>query len=295
MKKVFLAGIVVVVLIAAMGAAVTGKPPESKARDLFQPIDTEIRAYLAGNPSAQNLEGFTAHTMKKYNKKLTAIVDILQDITGCSVTPEAEDTLKQLIIREHIHRVTFENMPARENASVLEVEPVVVDSSSDGSQSSTTFYTPLAGVPYPIYYWKQVTVDITGGSGYDDAGKYYNVNGNNDLYKVKAEYTSTWVKYTLYFKDEDHPDPITDALYDVWRLLYYGRIEDIESFTVENNTINFNGIWDNDKTYAEPVGQHGNKTRSYGTTVYVSNVWNHAMDKYDNNPSMSKTTWYTGW
>lgn len=294
MKKVVVIGITAVVVIAAMSTAVSGGSPESKAKALFQPIDAEIHAYVA-NPSVENLEEFTAHIVERHNRELTALVNILEDITGCSLAPEAKDTLKLLIIKEHIHRVILENAPIVENATVLVIEPVVVDSYTDGNQTYTTFYTPLAGNPYPIYYWKQVTVDINGGSGYDDAGKYYNVNGNNDLYQVKAEYTATWIRYTLYFKDEDHPDPITDAVYDAWRWLYYGRIEDIESFTVENNTINFNGIWDNDKTYAEPIGQHGNKTRSYGTTVYVSNVWNHAMDRYDNNPSMGKTTWYTGW
>lgn len=290
MKKVVVIGIMAVVLIA-MSTVVSGRSPESKAKALFRPIDDEIRAYVA-NPSVKTLEEFTAYTLETYNKKLTALVTVLQDITGCSLAPEAQETLKQLIIKEHIHRVFLENMPAVENATVVVMKPVA-DTLTENQY--TTFYTPMAGVPYPIYYWKQVTVDITGGSGYDDAGKYYNVNGDNDLYQVQAEYTATWVRYTLYFEDEDHPDPLTDAAYDAWRWLYYGRIEDIESFTVENNTINFNGIWDNDKTYAEPIGQHGNKTRSYGTTVYVSNVWNHAMDKYDNNPSMGKTTWYTGW
>jgi len=44
-------------------------------------------------------------------------------------------------------------------------------------------------------------------------------------------------------------------------------------------------------------GQHGDKTRNYtsSTKVYVSNVWNYAMDTLDKNPSMDKVWWYTGW
>lgn len=101
--------------------------------------------------------------------------------------------------------------------------------------------------------------------------------------------------YSLHFHDEDHPNPWVDWLYDMWREIYYGRIEDIENFTVSNNMINFYHIWDNGKTYAEWWGQHGDKTRDYTIIVYVSNVWNHAMDTLDKNPSMSKVWWYTPW
>lgn len=298
MRKAFIAEIILLatILVVGIGIAGAGKP-NSHFKALFEPLDAEARAYLAAEPylSAEDYDALAVYLVKTYNRNLTLIVQELEHTTGQSLSKEARESLKYLIVREHIHRILQENIPEAENATILEIEPLLTEVSSDGSNTCNIFYTPMASIPYPIYYWVQVYPDVYGGSGYDDAGKYYNVNGDNDLYKVRAEYTSTWVKYTLYFYDEDHPDPTTDALYDAWRLLWYGRIEDIESFTVENNTINFNGIWDNNMTYAEWWGQHGNKTRSYTTTVYVSNVWNHAMDRYDKNPSMGKVWWYTAW
>lgn len=97
----------------------------------------------------------------------------------------------------------------------------------------------------------------------------------------------------MYFYDEDHPDPTIDVLYDYWRQIYYGRIQDIESFVVTNGIIDFNGIWDNNRAYAEFYGQHGAMTRSYAATskVYVSNVWNHAMDTLDKNTNLGKVSW----
>ena len=38
---------------------------------------------------------------------------------------------------------------------------------------------------------------------------------------------------------------------NAWRQIVYGRIEDIENFTIQNGVINFDDIWDNNKTYAE--------------------------------------------
>lgn len=293
MRKVFIAGIVLVGVAVAVGTGMTGGTPHSDIKTLFLPLDTEARTYLAAEPhiTSQELDAFATYLVHKYKKPLSAIMDEVEGITGQPLSKERRETLGNLIVKEHLRTILQEHIPEVENATTIEIEPIL----TDGTDTYNVFYTPMAGVPYPIAYWVQVYPDVYGGSGYDDAGNYYNVNGNNDLYKVRAEYTSTWVKYTLYFRDEDHPDPLTDAAYDVWRLLYYGRIEDIESFTVENSTINFSGIWDNNKTYAEWWGQHGNKTRSYTTTVYVSNVWNHAVDTYDKNPSMSKVWWYTSW
>lgn len=74
----------------------------------------------------------------------------------------------------------------------------------------------------------------------------------------------------------------------------FGRIEDWESFYIEDGTIYFNGIWSNDKTYAFSIGQHGTQTRNYDSDVmYISNVWNHAMDVDDENPGLGKTWWLT--
>jgi len=80
---------------------------------------------------------------------------------------------------------------------------------------------------------------------------------------------------------------------DLWREQRYSGIEDIEN-SVSNGLINFDDIWDNDKIYADRWGQHGDITRDYKIKVYVSNVWNHAMDTLDKNPSMRKVWQHTG-
>jgi hypothetical protein len=82
-------------------------------------------------------------------------------------------------------------------------------------------------------------------------GNSYDVNGDNRLYKITAYYNQSYVLYSLHFRDEDHPNPWIDWIYDWFRRRLYGRVEDIENFTVQNGVINFNDIWDNDKTYAE--------------------------------------------
>ncbi|WP_067960121.1 hypothetical protein [Nitrosopumilus sp. Nsub] len=138
-------------------------------------------------------------------------------------------------------------------------------------------------------------MDRTGGSGTDSSSNDYDIDGGNDFSSLSTSYTSTKVTYTLTFDDEDHPDEWWDDFWDNWRSVQYGRTTDIESFYVTSAGINFNGIWDNDKTFAEFYGQHGNKVRSYssGSPVYISNVWNHAMDTTNENSGMSMTTWTT--
>lgn len=159
-----------------------------------------------------------------------------------------------------------------------------------GIGTSFTFYQPL--------------VDIIGGSGYDDHNNYYNVEGNNNLYKIEiarvplfegdtncplsgtVEY---YDMYTLYYYDEDHRDPWWDDYYDWIRQQIYGRTEDIETFYVRlaTNLICVDNIWSNDETFYPFFGQHGFATFSYTPTIYIA-VWNHAMDVDDDNPSLYK-------
>ena len=70
----------------------------------------------------------------------------------------------------------------------------------------------------------------------------------------------------------------------------YGRIEDVETFSIykPTNQIFFVEIWSNDKTFAYPIGQHGNANFPVQSAIYIA-VWNHAMDVDDDNPSLSKT------
>jgi hypothetical protein len=269
-----------------------------KIQTLFRPIDIEARKYINGNDiSSRDIDSFTKYLVKKYGKNLDIIVDELENTVGVSLTEDEEEKFKHLIVREHLSKI-LQKRSGVQNATKQKVKLILIGIYRDSTYTYKIFYTPLSSnVPYPIYYWIQVSPDVNGGNGTDDAGNNYNVDGNNSLYQVSVEYTSNYVKYTLYFYDEDHPDRTWDALYDTWRRIWYGRIEDIESFTIRDGVIYFDDIWDNDKTYAEWWGQHGDKTRQYtsNTVVYVSNVWNHAMDTLDKNPSMDKIWWCTSW
>ncbi len=185
--------------------------------------------------------------------------------------------------RSHVHSVL--------RAAYGEPRVVVVAPQRLGSSGGFIVFRAVypSDVPYSINYWAQVTYDVDGGKGTDDEGNGFDVNGGNDLYKIVIYiYSDTHVVYELHYRDEDHPNPWLDKIYDAWRRIWYGRTEDIEQFTVENGVIEFNGIYDNGHTYAHSIGQHGTATRSYSpwVTVYVSNVWNHAMDIYDKNPSL---------
>ena len=290
MKKMLIAGAIVLGLLATTGAVIT-KEPTSKLNALFEPIDTEISSYLAEESPAMSMEDFAGHMAAKYDRELTAIIKVLEGTTGQSLAEEDKDGLKLLIIQEHMHQVMLDNISTPEDATVVEIEPIEISTDAE----SCTYFTPMTSIPYPIYYWIQVRADVYGGSGYDSGGRYYNVNGGNRLYRVVAVYTSSWVRYYLYFLDEDHPYPPYDAYYDAWRLAYYGRIYTIETFYVQYGYTYINNIWDRGYTYAYWYPQHGSAVRYYRYWMYVSNVWNHAMDRYDRNPTMSKVTWIIYW
>lgn len=225
--------------------------------------------------------------------KLDKIVSKIAKHKNLELSEEDREGLKDLMIHEHVSEIyrqkIVSEIPEDAFTEVIDVKAL----STNG-----VFELPKAYAshnPYPISTWKQVSVDINGGSGTDSASNDYDIDGGNDFSSLTTSWTSTKTTYTLTFDDEDHPDPWWDDFWDDWRQTYYGRTTDIESFTVDSSGINFNGIWDNDKTFAEFYGQHGNKVRSYssGSPVYISNVWNHAMDTSNENSGMSITTWTT--
>jgi hypothetical protein len=281
-RKVFTAGMMLLALMLTIGTGVTGTGEvDSEIKTLFQPLDDEARAYVEAQPLSSpqhlDLEAFAVYLVEKYDENLSLIIEKAEEATGKSLPTEDREDLKLLIAREHLHKIAQENIPELENATVVEVEPVLVNVYSDGMSTYDVFYTPMtADNPCPISHWIQVEVDVNGGNG---------------LYRVEVELGLDSAIYTLYFHDEDHPDPDMDAFYDWIRMIYYGRIIDIEKFIVRcgRQEIDFHGIWDNGSTYAAG-GQHGDMICEYtpDTTVYVSNVWNHAMGIEDRNPSMSK-------
>lgn len=158
------------------------------------------------------------------------------------------------------------------------------------SEDGKKVYDISALASGPVQVFIQPTVDITGGIGIDDGWWPYAINGNNDLIQVELSESTYYYTYTLTYEDEDHPNPDLDALYDLYRLINYGRIEDIETFWIykPTNQIFFVEIWSNDKTFAYPIGQHGNANFPVRSSIYIA-VWNHAMDIDDDNPSLAKT------
>lgn len=143
-------------------------------------------------------------------------------------------------------------------------------------------------------------------SGTDCGFHPFEVNVNdplNTLYKVIVydynSYSSSnkWYYYVLefWFGDEDHPIPAINAIYDSYRQSHYGRIQDVEEVAIYGYvsssiiiwTIDFSygDIWSEGHAYAYPIGVHGNakKTVSGSVIIYVSDVWNHAMDTINHN------------
>ena len=94
---------------------------------------------------------------------------------------------------------------------------------------------------------------------------------------------------------EDHPD--YDAAYDALRWLLFNRTFDIETFAIKNNNQiifddTYSGSNDFDCLRGTGAGCHLTHTKTYftGSTVFVSNTWNHMMNTYDTNPSLTSVS-----
>ncbi len=291
MKRATILTCLVILAVLLSAGSVSAGDAGSRARSLFQPIDAEVRAYLESSESQapEDLNALANTLVRRYDENLEAMMDALRewDPDLPVLTERVREGFKYTAVREHIHKVRQEMMRPRD---VIRIEIRTLRRLGSYSSNGVTYdyYVPLSG-DYPINHWVQVYDDIHGGQGTDDAGLGYNINGDNDLYRLVIYYhVGDRVTYELWFRDEDHPDPGWDQWWDAQRLNLYGRIEDVESFYIENNVIHFDGIWSNDKTFAFPIGQHGTQTRNYTDTIYVSNVWNHAMDVNDENPGLGK-------
>jgi len=217
------------------------------------------------------------------------LVGILGELSENTLNKKQKNILKGLIISDIVANIKQKRIDEKfpeSNESGQKITPVKVRSGRD-----TLYYIGAQSIG-PINWFLQPTIDITGGVGFDDAGWFYNINGNNDLYEVeivRLDYRT--IRYTLYFYDEDFPsDREVDAAYDLYRLIHYGRTEDIEKFYVIGGDIHLWGIWSNDRTFAYP-GQHGYKTQGVQSTIYIA-VWNHAMAFNDDNPKLSKIWWH---
>ncbi len=308
-----LAGVLVFVFVFSgfVGARPQADVDGWTAVDLFvkEQIDTAHAKGTINDPHF--VEGLTDLVLKRFGRHLDAkIAEHTKNLT-----PGQKETLKRLLVSDYVSYL-YQKSFYPKNAKVLVVKPVKVASVKANGKVYDYYYAPMSSsIPYPIHWWVQVSVDITGGSGVDSVGYSYNVNGNNDLFKIVVEYTSSKITYELHFHDEDHPDPSLDRTYDSIRCsIYPGRdstygCEDVESIRVEDGSIVFPTTFSTytecgyilchevSQTYATPSPTHEYGVRTYSSSVeiYVSNTWNHLMDTVDTNPDMSKVWHYYSW
>lgn len=246
---------------------------------------------------AKKIEKDLKETGKYSERDLDELIETLEKAHNVVLSDEEKKGAKEYALREIKKKIKLDKLKKKATSKTG-------TSGMIASIQETEYKIQATG---PISTFKQIEDDIVGTNGYykfDDAGNPYNINGGNDLYQVDVstvylddpDYTncpvgSNYWMYTMNYYDEDHPNPDLDPIYDDIRRATYGRIEDIETFYVRtsDNMICFDEIWSNDKTFAEPVGQHGIKYFSSTATIYIA-VWNHALDVNDDNPSLTKVS-----
>ena len=136
-------------------------------------------------------------------------------------------------------------------------------------------------------------------------------NGVEEVYMCYLKHGASWViEVTVVFSDEDHPQPnsLDDIWYDVWRLISWGRVEDIETFYIilhpMRTFIKYEGlaIILNESLGIRSIAPIGSDYKSFGSaaheegtetlegteiTIYV-NTWNHAFSIQDTNKNTEK-------
>jgi len=90
------------------------------------------------------------------------------------------------------------------------------------------------------------------------------------------------IEYTIVFWDEDHPNTLTDLLYDLYRLYKWGRFYDIETFFLYPDRIHFPDDFCDSETYFQLENLHNQAELSLdqfehfnGKPVVYISTWNH--------------------
>ncbi len=175
-------------------------------------------------------------------------------------------------------------------------------------KATKTFWTPeeleitsngtmiIDGYKLSFY---QVEPDIRGGKGVDYAGNKYFMKGGNQLERLRLIpiidlFGRKIAVLVMDFKNEEHPLPTIDTIYRGFRRIAFKRIRDIEAialeFTKDGLKIAIRGICSENKTFASRVGAHKTciiETTKTDNSIYVSNVWNHAMATWNTNPNLN--------
>ena len=279
----FLSIVISAALVTGGVSYVTADEQQKETRELgtiTSEISEELREYLQeASPSKVDEITKIQQLKTEYSSEMDAAFQKIAEAEGLNYnlgTDLEKDTLKQLVIQDILKRhkiADFEKrIMASDNLGVMSFDwPIQIAHAS------------ACTAPPSVNYFKQAVVDVNGQSGFE---------GGNALFEVEREaITECYVKYTLSFHDEDHPNPWLDDWYDQYRLDAYGRIHDIEEFYVHSGGIYIPSAWSNGQDFFTWTPTHYGTTMSHSTTIYVSNTWNHQMDITDENPGMPKLTW----
>lgn len=87
---------------------------------------------------------------------------------------------------------------------------------------------------------------------------------------------------TIIFWDEDHPNFFADFVYDIYRFLKWGRMYDIETFFISDNSVIFEDDFSNSSSYFQTKNLNNYKEIPFedfqkdgdNIVIYVS-TWNH--------------------
>ncbi|MDA8001578.1 MAG: hypothetical protein MPL62_09860 [Alphaproteobacteria bacterium] len=251
---------------------------DARTVEMIEVFKLDIGTLLEYKDTAE-FNAKTSETLEKHDGMLRDIIEHARQHTGTREFTEQE-------IQEAIGYIFREGIKEAEEKARF----------GGGNTVEAGFgWTPLplahaACPPTTSPSYKQMVIDIRGGT-YGN----YEFNGGNALYRVQIDKipNSCSVQFKLYFYDEDHP--WADTAYDILRGLMYNRDHDEEIFIIHGNSrIEFPNTWSSDGVYAcldGPAGCHYTTTKPYvpGSTVYVSNTWNHMMDTSDTNWDFAKS------
>jgi len=105
---------------------------------------------------------------------------------------------------------------------------------------------------------------------------------DNPIIEVYAQVSEEGTEVTVIFLDEDHPNPIVDFIYDIFRFFKYGRVKDVETFFIFENEVYFPGVYASTTSFFETENLHHTKRVGIenfeiydGETIIYVNTWNH--------------------
>jgi hypothetical protein len=293
-----LAAMIMVPMVSADSSIIQRNVSDNNIISLFQPIHSDLMSNISPHINGKSLnrdqyyKDLSSRIVTKYQTNLNSIIDILENKTGLQLSSTERKNLIQIIVADDLNKAIWENRKKELGVNYSQMQTILVQPDNAQLKSNRLQSTALPDSLTLI----QVAADVNGGTGLDGNNLIYSVNGGNQLYSViYNNHPGSYTYYECHFRDEDVPDTLaSDLAYDAYRQARYGTIEDTQSFIIySNGTIEFGSNWDNGYSYGYPIGQHGSITRSFGssTRIYLSNVWNHAMDIYDRNSNMAKITY----